>query len=94
MSSIGVVEAKANLPKLLREVRKGRRFTIMEDREPVADLVPHLTTEPGPRLVAAGKPPSRKHVAAARKHVANLQRRRGKPTVDLEQFLEDARAEL
>lgn len=94
MSNIGVLEAKANLPKLLREVRKGRRFTIMEDREPVADLVPHRVTEPGPRLLAAGKPPSRKLVTAARKHIANLQLRRGKPTVDLEQFIEDARAEL
>lgn len=39
-SEIGAYEAKTKLPELLREVQKGRRFTITHRGKPVADLVP------------------------------------------------------
>ena len=94
MSSVGVYEAKATLSKLLREVRKGRRITITRDRVPIADLVPQMPVELRPRLLAAGKHPSSKLVAMARKHVDRMNRRRGKPALDLETFIEDARADL
>lgn len=37
---IGSYEAKTRLPELLREVRRGRSFTITNRGEPVAELVP------------------------------------------------------
>lgn len=39
-SEIGAYAAKTKLPELLREVQKGRRFTITHRGKPVADLVP------------------------------------------------------
>ena len=39
-TEIGAYEAKTRLPELLREVRAGRRFTITNRGEAVADLVP------------------------------------------------------
>ncbi len=39
-AEIGAYEAKTRLPELLREVRAGRRFTITDRGEAVADLVP------------------------------------------------------
>lgn len=39
-SEIGSCEAKTRLPGLLREVRKGKSFTITNRGEPVAELVP------------------------------------------------------
>lgn len=37
---IGAYEAKTRLPELLRQVKAGRRFTITNRGEAVADLVP------------------------------------------------------
>lgn len=37
---IGSYEAKTRLPELLRQVRKGKSFTITNRGEPVAELVP------------------------------------------------------
>lgn len=37
---IGAYEAKTRLPELLRQVRKGKSFTITNRGEPVAELVP------------------------------------------------------
>jgi prevent-host-death family protein len=42
-TEIGAYEAKTRLPELLREVRAGRRFTITNRGEAVADLVPSGT---------------------------------------------------
>lgn len=39
-TEIGAYEAKTRLPELLREVRAGRRFTITNRGEAIADLVP------------------------------------------------------
>lgn len=39
-AEIGAYEAKTRLPELLREVRAGKRFTITNRGEAIADLVP------------------------------------------------------
>lgn len=43
-TEIGAYDAKTRLPELLRQVRAGRRFTITNRGEPIADLVPAETT--------------------------------------------------
>lgn len=40
MPEIGAYDAKTRLPELLRQVRKGKRFTITHRGQPIADLVP------------------------------------------------------
>lgn len=40
MTTIGAYEAKTKLPELLRQVKRGKRFTITVRGEPVAELVP------------------------------------------------------
>jgi prevent-host-death family protein len=40
MTEIGAYDAKTKLPELLRQVKKGKRFTITHRGEPVAELVP------------------------------------------------------
>ena len=39
-TEIGSYEAKTKLPELLRQVKKGKSFTITNRGEPIADLVP------------------------------------------------------
>jgi len=39
-TEIGAYEAKTRLPELLRQVKAGRRFTITNRGEAIADLVP------------------------------------------------------
>ena len=39
-TEIGAYEAKTRLPELLRAVKAGKRFTITNRGEPIADLVP------------------------------------------------------
>ncbi len=39
-TAIGSYEAKTKLPELLRQVRKGKSFTITNRGEAIADLVP------------------------------------------------------
>ena len=39
-TEIGSYEAKTRLPELLRQVQKGKSFTITKRGEPVAELVP------------------------------------------------------
>jgi len=39
-TEIGAYEAKTKLPELLREVRKGRSFTITNRGQAIADLIP------------------------------------------------------
>lgn len=46
---IGAYEAKTRLPELLRQVSAGRRFTITNRGQPIADLVPcAAATAPDP----------------------------------------------
>jgi prevent-host-death family protein len=44
-TEIGAYEAKTRLPELLREVRAGRRFTITNRGQAIADLVPSTAAE-------------------------------------------------
>jgi prevent-host-death family protein len=44
---IGTYEAKTRLPELIRQVQAGRRFTITNRGEPVAQLVPVQATAVG-----------------------------------------------
>lgn len=44
---IGTYEAKTRLPELIRQVQAGRRFTITNRGEPVAQLVPLQTPAAG-----------------------------------------------
>ncbi len=43
---IGAYEAKTRLPELLRQVKAGKRFTITNRGQAVADLVPSADQEP------------------------------------------------
>ncbi|HEX4113240.1 MAG TPA: type II toxin-antitoxin system prevent-host-death family antitoxin [Stellaceae bacterium] len=40
MTTIGAYAAKTRLPELLRQVKKGKRFTITLRGQPIAELVP------------------------------------------------------
>lgn len=42
-TEIGAFEAKTRLPELLRQVKAGRRFTITNRGQAIADLVPSST---------------------------------------------------
>lgn len=44
-TEIGAYEAKTRLPELLRAVRAGKRFTITNRGQPIADLVPSEDAE-------------------------------------------------
>jgi prevent-host-death family protein len=49
-TEIGAYDAKTRLPELLREVKAGRRFTITNRGEAIADLIPsesHRTADAG-----------------------------------------------
>jgi prevent-host-death family protein len=54
-TEIGAFEAKTRLPELLRQVRAGRRFTITNRGEAIADLVPSATGRPPDPRVAIEK---------------------------------------
>ncbi|MCY3931807.1 MAG: type II toxin-antitoxin system prevent-host-death family antitoxin [Acidobacteria bacterium] len=41
MSEIGVREARARLPQLLKRVEAGERFVITRHERPVAELIPY-----------------------------------------------------
>ena len=45
-TEIGAYDAKTRLPELLRLVKAGRRFTITNRGEAIADLVPSEATRP------------------------------------------------
>ena len=52
---IGAYEAKTRLPELLRQVKAGKRFTITNRGEAVADLVPSESTKPKDKPAAVEK---------------------------------------
>lgn len=52
---IGAYEAKTRLPELLRQVKAGKRFTITNRGEAVADLVPSRGAKPRDKLAAVEK---------------------------------------
>ena len=52
---IGSHEAKTKLPELLRQVKAGKRFTITNRGEAIADLVPSLGARVKDKVSAAEK---------------------------------------
>lgn len=54
-TEIGAYEAKTKLPELLRQVRAGKRFTITNRGEAIADLVPSENAKPKDKSAAVEK---------------------------------------
>lgn len=54
-TKIGAYEAKTKLPELLRQVRAGKRFTITNRGEAIADLVPSENAKPKDKSAAVEK---------------------------------------
>ena len=54
-TEIGAYEAKTKLPELLRQVRAGKRFTITNRGEAIADLVPSEYAKPKDKSAAVEK---------------------------------------
>lgn len=77
---IGAYEAKTRLPELLRLVKAGRRFTITNRGEAVADLVPSAAAQP------------RDVPAAIEKFEAFLRANPVTRRVDLKALIEEGRA--
>jgi antitoxin (DNA-binding transcriptional repressor) of toxin-antitoxin stability system len=54
-NSVGIADVKAHLSELLREVRRGRKFTLLDRKTPVACLIPYTqASEPLPVRHAQG----------------------------------------
>ncbi len=51
-TEIGAYEAKTRLPELLRQVKAGRRFTITNRGEAIADLIPAESATPKDKAAA------------------------------------------
>ncbi|WP_454778243.1 type II toxin-antitoxin system Phd/YefM family antitoxin [Georgenia muralis] len=51
VSEVNVHEAKTHLSRLLKRVEAGERVVISRGGTPVADLVPHVRSTPGPGLL-------------------------------------------
>lgn len=54
-TTVSIAYARANLPKLLEEVEKGRSIVISRYKKPVAILAPPPAGEKPPRLFGTGK---------------------------------------
>jgi prevent-host-death family protein len=54
-TKIDAYEAKTKLPELLRQVRAGKRFTITNRGEAIADLVPSEKVKPKDKSAAVEK---------------------------------------
>lgn len=77
---IGAYEAKTKLPELLRQVKAGKRFTITNRGEAVADLVPSES------VTAKNKP------AAVEKFKAFMRENPVRGVANVRQLIEDGRA--
>lgn len=65
MKSIGAVEARNDLPKLLDLVSRGERFTITRYGRPIALLVPVETDQAQAREAVARIAERRRHIKGA-----------------------------
>lgn len=54
-AEIGSYEAKTQLPKLLRQVRAGKSFTITSRGKAIADLVPSAKARPKDRVAGVNR---------------------------------------
>ena len=79
-TEIGAYEAKTRLPELLRQVKAGKRFTITNRGEAMADLVPSESVQP------KNKP------AAVEKFMAFMRGNPVRGTVNVREFIEQGRA--
>ena len=77
---IGAYEAKTRLPELLRQVKAGKRFTITNRGEAIADLVPAESATP------KDKP------AAVEKFKAFMRKNPVRGAVNIKEFIEEGRA--
>ena len=91
MSNVGVYEAKVQLSRLLKGVQQGKRYTITNGRVPVADLVPHAGDIKGAVLLDQGASPSKRLRELAKRRLARMRRQRGRPGINLERFIDEAR---
>lgn len=78
MVMIGAYAAKTKLPELLRQVRKGKRFTITVRGEPVAELVPSGSGTTGT-------------ARAAIERMKNFERVRGVPAKEIAAWIAEGR---
>jgi prevent-host-death family protein len=79
-TEIGTYEAKTRLPELIRQVQLGKRFTITNRGEPVAQLVP------------VGAPAGRNAAAAIDAFLAFKAANPVRERVSIRQLIEDGRA--
>jgi prevent-host-death family protein len=79
-TEIGAYEAKTKLPELLRQVRAGKRFTITNRGEAIADLVPAESMKPKDKS------------AAVEKFSAFMRKNPVRGAVDIKQLIEEGRA--
>ena len=91
MSNVEVYEAKVQLSRLLKGVQQGKRYTITNGRVPIADLVPHAGNIKGAVLLHKGAAPSKKLRDLANRRLTRMRRQRGRPRINLERFIEEAR---
>jgi prevent-host-death family protein len=79
-TEIGAYEAKTKLPELLREVKAGKRFTITNRGEAIADLVPSERAAPKDKS------------AAVEKFKAFMRENPVRGVVDVKELIEEGRA--
>ncbi len=77
---IGAYEAKTRLPELLRQVKAGKRFTITNRGEAIADLVPAESAAP------------KDNPAAVEKFKAFMRKNPVRGAVNIKEFIEEGRA--
>ncbi|MGH8750296.1 MAG: type II toxin-antitoxin system Phd/YefM family antitoxin [Burkholderiales bacterium] len=79
-NAIGAYEAKTKLPELLRQVKAGKRFTITNRGEAIADLVPSKSVKP------------KDQAAAVEKFKAFMRENPVRGAVNIKQLIEEGRA--
>ena len=79
-TEIGAYEAKTRLPELLRQVKAGKRFTITNRGEAMADLVPSESVKP------------KNKAAAVEKFIAFMRENPVRGAVNIREFIEQGRA--
>ena len=77
---IGASEARTRLPGLLRQVKAGKRFTITNRGEAMADLVPGESVKP------------KNKSAAVEKFMAFMRENPVRGAVNIREFIEQGRA--
>ena len=79
-TKIGAYEARTKLPELLRQVKAGKRFTITNRGEAIADLVPADRVKPKDKS------------AAVERFMAFMRKNPVRGTVNVKELIEEGRA--